>query len=177
MEKLNFEHSSKRKKSIIVASLGGCTVGGLTYMSRKENQPIQLGLIWVRGVYQEEGIGKQLITEFVKTIGPGRLVHTKITHDESLHTLEALELKSENNRGSRLILTQPSLLATLPLVRILESGNLEVVSLSIKYDPRNTSENHLLSIQETRLEAITKPLNPEFSVWEISKSSYFKQPF
>lgn len=156
MEILQFEHKSRRTTSTIEALLGGCQVGDITYtLPKKGDRPIKLGLVRVRGTYRRNGIGTQLVSEFVKTIGPGRSVHTVISNNESLDVLENLEPKRDKDEAARISLSEPAVLVTLPIVNVLEQGHLKVVSVRVEYNPRNTLKNPLSLIRRAKIEAIT----------------------
>lgn len=144
-----FEVKSKGTSVTIGACVGGCQAGLIRYTQpKKESQPIKLGLLWVRGSYYRNGIGTQLVSEFVSTVGPGRNVSTRIDNEESLALLEALESEGMINKTAATRLTDPLLLATLPIVQIFELGSLKVQSITVQYDFKDTA-------YKASLEAVT----------------------
>lgn len=158
MEILRLIHRSRRKKSrfIIEAWSDSRRFGLIRYfVPKEEKRPIILEEFTVRRNCQRRGIGSLLIHEFVKKVGPGRDVTTDITNTESLSILETLEPERKPDETLSILLTEPVILKTLPIVRVSESGSLNVVSVRVNYNPRVVIGKHHNSIREATAYAIT----------------------
>ncbi len=107
--------------------------------------------------YRRRGIGKELVSRFVKAVGPGRkVITTPIIHEESLEALKGLEPQRRADEAVTVIFKEPEILKTIPLVRLLESGNLSVASVTVEYNPRDGLKNPHFLISEAKIRGITR---------------------
>jgi|Napbiome12C3dose_1001474.scaffolds.fasta_scaffold00001_316 hypothetical protein len=107
--------------------------------------------------YRRKGIGKELVSRFVKAVGSGRkVITTPITNEESLKALEDLEPQRGADEAVTVVFKDHEILRTIPLVRLLESGNISVASVTVEYNPRDGLKNPHFLISEAKIRGITR---------------------
>lgn len=114
-------------RSLTAYSEDGQHMGYLDYVL-SESEPISLEEMKV--VIPRCGIGKALLKEFVRLIGPDRAITAIITHKDTLSYFKSLGL-SEKTQGSQIDITEQKCLDSVPIVQFLRSGGISTRSLSL----------------------------------------------
>ncbi len=133
------------------------SVGLIDYsLPGEETGFVKLERVKVDIGYRRRGIGKELVSRFVKAVGSGRrVITTPIINEESLKALEDLEPQRKADEAVTVVFKEPEILRTIPLVRLLESGNLSVASVTVEYNPRNGLQNPHFLIREAKIRGVT----------------------
>ncbi len=87
---------------------------------------------------KREGLGKHLLKEFVRDVGSGIDVHGPITHKDTISFLRKKGtfqgVTSAHDTFEPLVVTDEVLLRSVPIIKFLNSGGIQVSQLELGYD-------------------------------------------
>jgi hypothetical protein len=99
-------------------------------------------------------VGKRLLSEFARRAGAGATVTSSIIHDETFEYFEARNPHSESRRT--VLIIDKETLAEIPLNRVLNSGGIEISSLTVIYN--SPQESRYSKIRDIVLNGVVLPL-------------------
>jgi hypothetical protein len=118
----------------------GQEIGALIYQPSEEENVIDL--VFLRSTIHRAGIAKNLLRTFVQNLPEHIHLTSIVIHTETVEKIEVMGFLKQAKENGEITITDPTVLHSLPIVKVLSSGNIETTTLTITHVPQyeNTEE-------------------------------------
>lgn len=107
-------------------------IGVLSYLEGVGQEPNELLFISTRH-HQRQGLSRYLIQAFINEVGHGKLVTSGIIHKDTWTTLRNMGLLHDAYYSGSISIPNEAILRDLPIIKVLQSGGIQVDLLRIKH--------------------------------------------
>lgn len=134
MEILFSRSPYKQKRVLISADIAGVRAGHVDYLNNRERPFANVGLLRVKETFQGLGIGRSLVRQLAEDLGRGRAIRAVVSHNATLDYLEELNPRPEAYVNLSYTFSDRDLLREVPIVRVFESGGIQIVRMRVNYN-------------------------------------------